>query len=79
MNVRTELNEKRKIVENVVKNNRAKMNHSVLENFTNMPHEMPNTKHANFMAKTNGNKLQKESSGDTHAGKVSPFESLKYY
>ena len=54
MNVRTELNEKRKIVEKLVNNNRAKMNKSVLEAFTNMSHDMPNTKHPNYKAKSKG-------------------------
>ena len=59
-NVKTELNEKRRLVDNIVNKDRAKINQTVLENFTNMPHEMPSTKHANYLAMTSGSPERKE-------------------
>ena len=80
--MRTELTEKRRIVENIVNNNRAKMNNlTILETFTNANHEQPLTKHANYMTKTKGEAMgqQTRSSIDQTAGNGSPFDSLRIY
>ena len=88
-NIKTELNEKRKIVENIIAKDRAKINQTVLENYTNMFHEMPTTKHSNYMAMTNGgcsspephnNSNEKKNKAGNQIGSLSsPFDSLKYY
>ena len=58
-NVKTELNEKRRLVDNIVNKDRAKINQTVLENFTNMPHELPSTKHTNHLAMTTGSPVRR--------------------
>ena len=77
--VKTELSEQRKIVANIVNQNRAKLlNISALEKFVNDQVDDPMTKHRSHMAKVAGSTMQnhKESSRKKNA---SPFSSLKYY
>ena len=89
-NIKTELNEKRKIVENIIAKDRAKINQTVMENYTNkMFHEMPTTKHSNYLAMTNGGNSSPEprnhsnekrnKAGNQIGSLSSPFDSLKYY
>lgn len=73
--MRTELAEKRAIVERVVKARAAEK--SVLESYTDNGLDMPaSTKHTNYLDKVGG-----ESSimRQTRSKNGSPFESLKYY
>ena len=80
MNVKTELNEKRRIVANIVNNQRSKINNQkALDSYINMPHEMPNTKHASYLAMTKGETPLKESIEQAAGNNSSPFNSLKYY
>ena len=67
MNMTTDLSEKRKIVDKIVINNRTKANKSVLEAFTNMPHEM---------TKNNRVESLKKRSSTDHTGNYSPFGSF---
>ena len=83
--IRTDLAEKRKIVEGiVVKHERSRLNNSALESYTNN-HDMPDTKHKNFKAMTNGmnyKNLHKQASTSNNMplqAPESPFKSLKYY
>ena len=84
--IRTDLAEKRKIVEGIVgKHERSRLNNSALESYTNNKNDMPDTKHKNFKAMINGagyKNLHKQASTSNNMplqAPESPFKSLKYY
>ena len=51
---------------------RSKINQTVLENYTNVLHEMPMTKHSNYLAMTSANANNATNAGSGNGGDVSP-------
>ena len=66
---------------------RSKINQTVLENYTNVLHEMPMTKHSNYLAMTSATANNNTNNGgdispttaNRKGNNMSPFDSLKYY